>query len=156
MRAMTCGSPAENGACALTVDLDVVLQKFQKPSGLRSSHPDWLPSQSAIQTTDLHSPIPTVSSLISMVAFFPLYIRRSDGTLEAAGKGPRESNQPTDAQLDSKPDSHGVSDFYRECPAGDAKEVDWRRKLGGMLMRELGGAETKGSYYICRMGRSYN
>jgi len=79
-----------------------------------------------------------------MAPFLPLYIRRSDGRLEASGKGSRESNQPTDAQLNSKPNAHGISDFYRECPLGDAKEVDWRRKLGGMLMRELGGLDARG------------
>lgn len=81
-----------------------------------------------------------------MAPFLPLYIRRSDGRLEASGKGSRESNQPTDAQLNSKPNSQGISDFYRECPLGDAKEVDWRRKLGGMLMRELGGADARGDF----------
>lgn len=80
-----------------------------------------------------------------MAPFFPVYIARSDGKLEITTKsGKKELNQPTDDQLDSSPDKRGVSDFYKKLEDGDAKEVDWRRKLGGMLMRELGGKEHQG------------
>ena len=73
-----------------------------------------------------------------MARFYPLYVRRSDGKLEVVTKSKRkEVNQPTDEQLDQKPDKHGVSDYYREVSADESKHVDWRRKLGGMLAREL-------------------
>lgn len=74
-----------------------------------------------------------------MARFYPLYCRRSDGKVEALVKGKRkELNQPTDDQLDQKPDKNGVSDYYREVSPDEAKSLDWRRKLGGMLARELG------------------
>ena len=87
------------------------------------------------------------SSLDSAMApFYPIYIARSDGKLEISSKGRRkESNQPTDEQLDRTPDAKGVSDFYVKLEEGDAKELDWRRKLGGMLVRELGSKEHQGS-----------
>lgn len=74
-----------------------------------------------------------------MAPFKPLYVRRSDGKLETVvGKGKRkESNQPTDEQLDQNPDKDGVSDFYREVLLTEPKHLDWRRKLGGMLARQL-------------------
>lgn len=73
-----------------------------------------------------------------MTRFYPLYCRRSDGKLGVVAKGRKtEPNQPTDDQLDQKPDKNGVSDFYREVSPDEAKHIDWRRKLGGMLAREL-------------------
>jgi hypothetical protein len=73
-----------------------------------------------------------------MTRFYPLYVRRSDGKLEVISKGKRsEVNQPTDEQLDQKPDSNGISDYYREVGIDESKHLDWRRKLGGMLAREL-------------------
>jgi hypothetical protein len=72
-----------------------------------------------------------------MARFYPLYIRRSDGKLEIVAHSKREKNQPTDEQLDQRPDKNGVSDFYREVGPDEAKHLDWRRKLGGMLAREL-------------------
>ncbi|KAK4574569.1 hypothetical protein LTR86_001410 [Recurvomyces mirabilis] len=80
-----------------------------------------------------------------MARFKPIYIRRSDGRLEMIGKGKhRERNEPTPEQLDTTADKHGVSDFYREVGPEDAKSMDWRRKLGGMLARELG-VDERGS-----------
>jgi hypothetical protein len=74
-----------------------------------------------------------------MARFKPIYVRRSDGRPEGLGKGKRkERNEPTPDQLDASPDKHGVSDFYREVAPDEAKHLDWRRKLGGMLVRELG------------------
>lgn len=92
-----------------------------------------------------------------MTIFYPLFVRRSDGKLEAsktaASKDAREVNEPTDAQLDPKPNAQGVSDYYRLCEPGHGKEVDWRRKLGGMLVRELAGqAEVQGEIDIGKEG----
>jgi len=73
-----------------------------------------------------------------MARFYPLYVRRSDGKLEDATKGKaKERNEPTAEQLDQSPDKNGVSDFYREVSPDEIKHLDWRRKLGGMLAREL-------------------
>ena len=85
-----------------------------------------------------------------MAPFYPLYVRRSDGKLEVkAGKARTERNEPSKDQLDIKPNAQGISDFYRECKFGDAKEIDWRRKLAGMLIRELGENQHRGDFCIC-------
>lgn len=81
-----------------------------------------------------------------MARFYPLYVRRSDGKLEIVAKGKRkELNQPTEEQLDQRPDKDGVSDFYREVALEEPKHMDWRRKLGGMLARELDWKDKSGS-----------
>lgn len=81
-----------------------------------------------------------------MARFYPLYVRRSDGTVEVVAKGRRkEPNEPTEQQLDQKPDKHGVSDFYREVASDEMKHLDWRRKLGGMLARELDWKDKAGN-----------
>lgn len=73
-----------------------------------------------------------------MARFYPVYALRSDGKLETIAKGKRrELNEPTPEQLDQKRNKNGVSDYYREVPASEAKHLDWRRKLGGMLAREV-------------------
>ena len=80
-----------------------------------------------------------------MTRFYPLYVRRSDGKVEIFVKGKlKELNQPTDDQLDQKPDAQGVSDFYREVALDEPKHLDWRRKLGGMLARELDWRDKSG------------
>lgn len=87
-----------------------------------------------------------------MAPYYPLYIRRSDGKTEVrASKAGKELNEPTAQQLDSKANAKGVADFYRLCQFGETKEVDWRRKLAGMLMREIGDKESKGM--SCFLGR---
>lgn len=78
-----------------------------------------------------------------MGRFYPLYVRRSDGKLEVAGHHKRkEFNQPLPEQLDTKPDANGVSDYYREVSIEESKHLDWRRKLGGMLARDLGASDS--------------
>jgi hypothetical protein len=73
-----------------------------------------------------------------MARFYPIYARRSDGKLEIVAKGKvKETNEPTASQLNQKPDKDGISDYYREVAADEMKSLDWRRKLGGMLAREL-------------------
>lgn len=81
-----------------------------------------------------------------MAPYFPLYISRSDGKSEILTKArKKESNLPTNDQLDSTPDAKGNVDYFKELEAGDAKEVDWRRKLGGMLIQEVGDQAHPGS-----------
>jgi len=80
-----------------------------------------------------------------MAPYYPLFLRRSDGQLEIQTSSTvKELNKPLPQQLDTKPNSKGISDFYKLCDHGETKEVDWRRKLGGMLMREIGNKEPKG------------
>ncbi|KAI9795561.1 MAG: hypothetical protein M1833_006961 [Piccolia ochrophora] len=79
-----------------------------------------------------------------MAPFVPVYVARSDGKLQLK----EGRNEPTGDQLKSTPDAKGVSDFYKKLEDGDAKEIDWRRKLGGMLMRQLGGKEYAGNVVV--------
>lgn len=81
-----------------------------------------------------------------MAPYRPVYLTRSDGKLEILSKSrKKESNAPTADQLDSRSDAKGNTDYFKELELGDAKEVDWRRKLGGMLIREVGGQEHPGT-----------
>lgn len=76
-----------------------------------------------------------------------LYLARSDGKLDIITKTKKkEANAPTESQLDDSTDSNGTKDYYKALEIGDAKEVDWRRKLGGMLMREIGEKEHLGKF----------
>jgi hypothetical protein len=80
-----------------------------------------------------------------MAPFYPLYVRRSDGKIAINTSSVKnDPNQPVGTALDAKPNAKGIVDFYRPCPVDGEKEIDWRRKLAGMLMREIGGAEAKG------------
>lgn len=80
-----------------------------------------------------------------MAPYHLVYLARSDGKLEIITKAKKkEANAPTEAQLDDSTDSNGTKDYYKALDVGDAKEVDWRRKLGGMLMREIGDKEHLG------------
>ncbi|SMY27511.1 unnamed protein product [Zymoseptoria tritici ST99CH_1A5] len=72
-----------------------------------------------------------------MAPFYPIYIRRSDGKLAVTAHSRKEANEPTAEQLDQKPDKNGISDYYRQVQPDEPKHLDWRRKIGGMLAREL-------------------
>lgn len=66
------------------------------------------------------------------------YFGKSDGKLETLNKKKKkEPNEPTAAQMNATPDKNGLVDYYRLIEIGDDKEVEWRRKLGGMIKREL-------------------
>lgn len=85
-----------------------------------------------------------------MAPFYQLFVRRSDGKLQTktSSKLTLEHNEPTPDQLDTKPNAKGICDYYRECQPGNAKELDWRRKLGGMLMRECNPQQAQHKNYI--------
>lgn len=74
-----------------------------------------------------------------MAPYYPITICRSDGLLEVKTKGITELNQPTTPQLDDTPDNDGNVDCYKKLESDEPKAVDWRRKLGGMMMHVLGG-----------------
>ncbi len=63
----------------------------------------------------------------------------------------KEVNQPTAAQMSDTPDASGVVDCYKKLEPDEAKAVDWRRKLGGMLMHLLGGKEHAGMILILEL-----
>src|ERR1700709_1472055 len=93
-----------------------------------------------------------------MAPYFPITICRSDGLLEITTKlGVEELNRPTPEQLNETPDNEGMVDCYRELDINEAKVVDWRRKLGGMLMRLLGGKEHAGrsSNFVTQRAGTY-
>jgi hypothetical protein len=77
-----------------------------------------------------------------MTLFYVIYCARSDAKLEIVNRSrAKEKNEPTESQLDSRPDKKGVSDYYRPLQLNDSKHLDWRRKLAGMLARQIGGKE---------------
>jgi len=83
-----------------------------------------------------------------MAPYYPLTIERSDGQLEVITKaGVRELNQPTPAQLNDTPDKDGMVDCYKKLDPDEPKAIDWRRKIGGMLMHLLGGKAHAGNSY---------
>ena len=55
----------------------------------------------------------------------------------------REANGPTQAQLQKVKDSKGLYTFYQKLKVSHPKHIEWRRKLGGMLMREFGKKERE-------------
>lgn len=91
------------------------------------------------QIDDNSSKVTNYLDAATMGRFFPLYLRRSDGKLETLNAHKRkEANQPTAEQFNGAPDASGTSDYYRSVAIDEAKHMDWRRKLGSMLARELG------------------
>ncbi len=90
-----------------------------------------------------------------MAPYYPLLICRSDGQTEVATRSNvKEANQPTAQQMDDTPDTNGNIDCYRKLEVDDAKHVDWRRKLGGMLMHLLGGKEHAGKSHLVTLSPS--
>ncbi|KAN0096637.1 Transcription-silencing protein Clr2 domain containing protein [Hyaloscypha variabilis] len=86
-----------------------------------------------------------------MAPYFPLICHRTDGQFEVATRnGAKEVNQPTAEQMNDTPDANGNVDCYKKLEIDEAKHVDWRRKLGGMLMHLLGGKEHADRNYILR------
>ncbi|APA13182.1 hypothetical protein SS1G_14092 [Sclerotinia sclerotiorum 1980 UF-70] len=86
-----------------------------------------------------------------MAPFYPITICRSDGQLEVITKtGVKELNQPTPAQLSDKEDAEGNVDCYKKLEYDEPKAVDWRRKIGGMLMHYLGGKEHSDRNYVLK------
>ena len=84
-----------------------------------------------------------------MPPYYPLICHRTDGQFEVATRsGVKEVNQPTAEQMNDTPDANGNVDCYKKLDTEDAKHVDWRRKLGGMLMHLLGGKEHAGKGHM--------
>lgn len=79
-----------------------------------------------------------------MTQFWPIIPHKSDGREEIAGKGLPLKNGPSAQQLDQTPNAQGQADYYRLIAKDEPKHTDWRKKLGGMLLRELGGPQYEG------------
>lgn len=79
-----------------------------------------------------------------MTSFWPIYAVKSDGHDVVNQKGKVLRNGPTEEQLNRDPNKQGQCDFYRLIERNDPKHVDWRKKLGGMLLREIGGKQHEG------------
>jgi hypothetical protein len=77
--------------------------------------------------------------LVKMPQLQPVIISRSDGVLSiVAGKSKvKEDNGPTSEQLQPSEATKGGYSWYQELPIGNAKNRDWRRKLGSMLMKHI-------------------
>ncbi|KAF1993673.1 hypothetical protein P154DRAFT_527608 [Amniculicola lignicola CBS 123094] len=71
--------------------------------------------------------------------FWPIFPHKSDGVEEVKAKGKPLRNAPTAQQLDQTPNAQGICDYYRLVGVDEPKHLDWRKKLGGMLLREIGG-----------------
>lgn len=80
-----------------------------------------------------------------MTQFWPIFASRSDGVSMVNQKNKPLRNGPTEEQLNKKPNDQGQCDFYRLIDHEDPKHVDWRKKLGGMLLREIGGKQHEGT-----------
>ncbi|KAF2157232.1 hypothetical protein K461DRAFT_219272 [Myriangium duriaei CBS 260.36] len=91
-----------------------------------------------------------------MGRFFPLYIRRSDGKTDIKNRHKLvERNEPTPEQLNRTADANGIADFYREVDLEEQKHLDWRRKLGGMLARDLGFSDPEKGYILVSFPEHY-
>ena len=62
------------------------------------------------------------------------------------------SKNPINQQLPNSndtPDKDGMVDCYKKLDPNEPKAIDWRRKIGGMLMHLLGGKAHAGKLLTC-------
>ncbi|KAF1944415.1 hypothetical protein EJ02DRAFT_442686 [Clathrospora elynae] len=84
-----------------------------------------------------------------LTPFWPIFATKSDGQHIINLKGRPLRNGPTEEQLNTAPNDQGQRDFYRRIEKDDPKHIDWRKKLGGMLLRELGGKQHEDKWQQC-------
>ncbi|EUC42285.1 hypothetical protein COCMIDRAFT_103874 [Bipolaris oryzae ATCC 44560] len=84
-----------------------------------------------------------------MTSFWPIFASKSDGQHVVNIKGRPIRNGPTEEQLNMSPNDQGQRDFYRLIEKDDPKHQDWRKKLGGMLLREIGGKQYEDKWQQC-------
>ena len=111
---------------SLSLDLCIVRSLRYSPS----NGPSWRPQNSMATST----------------TWYQCWATRSDGCRETfTGRdGARELNEPSAAQMDDTPKPPKntkeaapkflIMDYYKRLDPKDAKAVEWRRKLGGMMM----------------------
>ncbi|KAF1830999.1 hypothetical protein BDW02DRAFT_557787 [Decorospora gaudefroyi] len=88
-------------------------------------------------------------ALQPMTQFWPVFATKSDGQHIVNIRNKPLRNGPTEEQLNMAPNDQGQRDFYREIKKEDPKHMDWRKKLGGMLLRELGGKPYEDKWQQC-------
>ncbi|KAF3003431.1 hypothetical protein E8E13_001593 [Curvularia kusanoi] len=84
-----------------------------------------------------------------LTSFYPIFASKSDGLDVVNQKGSVLRNGPTQQQLDRSPNAAGQCDYYRVIEKDDPKHIDWRKKLGGMLLREIGGKQHEDKWQQC-------
>ncbi|KAF2871357.1 transcription-silencing protein Clr2-domain-containing protein [Massariosphaeria phaeospora] len=84
-----------------------------------------------------------------LTKFWPIFACKSDGHEVVNQKGRPVRNGPTEAQLDRTPNAQGQADYYRLIEKDEPKHIDWRKKLGGMLLREIGGKQYEDKWQQC-------
>lgn len=86
-----------------------------------------------------------------LTSFYPIFASKSDGHDVVNQKGAVLRNGPSQEQLDRSPNAQGQCDYYRLIDKEDPKHIDWRKKLGGMLLREIGGKQYEGEKRASRL-----
>jgi hypothetical protein len=81
-----------------------------------------------------------------MARFTTVSVARSDGRSEYLQNGSLVPNEPP--RKDETPGPDGSIDFYLKLQENDPTALDWKRKLGGMLVRDIGGPEQAGMFLI--------
>lgn len=81
-----------------------------------------------------------------MARFTTVSVARSDGRSEFLQNGVLVPNEPP--RKDEAPGPDGSIDFYLKLQENDPTALDWKRKLGGMLVRDIGGPEQAGMLLI--------
>ena len=68
-----------------------------------------------------------------------LYVSRSDGTIETIlpKSKKKEGNCPTKEQLEKTKGDNGLYSCYQELAVTDKTHMNWRKKLGDGLVREM-------------------
>ncbi|KAF3043081.1 hypothetical protein E8E11_004654 [Didymella keratinophila] len=84
-----------------------------------------------------------------LTSFYPIFASKSDGHDVVNQKGAVVRNGPSQEQLDRSPNAQGQCDYYRLIEKDDPKHIDWRKKLGGMLLREIGGKRYEDKWQQC-------
>ena len=108
----------------------------------RSIACDKLTALSTTPSAVLAQSLPAMSQ--PLTSFYPIFASKSDGLDVVNQKGAVMRNGPTQEQLDRSPNAQGQCDYYRLIEKDDPKHIDWRKKLGGMLLREIGGKQHEG------------
>ncbi|KAF1948899.1 hypothetical protein CC80DRAFT_597926 [Byssothecium circinans] len=90
-----------------------------------------------------------ISRVKPLTAFYPIFACKSDGQPVVNQKGNVIRNGPTEEQLNNGPNKQGISDYYRKIEKDDPKHIEWRKKLGGMLLREVGGKAHEDKWNQC-------
>jgi hypothetical protein len=112
---------------------------------LRESHS----TLSTLSTKPATKSITAPAMAQPLTQFWPIFAGKSDGQDVVNQKGVVVRNGPTQEQLDRTPNEQGQSDYYRLIDKDEPKHMDWRKKLGGMLLREVGGKEHEDKWTQC-------